>query len=269
MHAMGALIGVEIAQEFLSTVILTGRVKDAEPVSAVFIARPENGKTSIVLSQNCDSIVFLSKSTAMGLQQIVQTHRDASHIVFTDLEFVSGMAPKAAKNLLTTLLSLTEEGIRTVADPSGIHEIRSKKAIIACMTSDSARDMRRWWWRHGLARRMVPFHYQLSEPLVLQIKDTILSEQKLTWPESETIPVPRSKIAVALSKEIGQQILELSTRKAKQLETLGITLLKQFITLAKAHALNRSWKKAEVSEEDIQFLRRILPYIDWENPALL
>jgi hypothetical protein len=49
---------------------------------------------------------------------------------------------------------------------------------------------------------------------------------------------------------------------------LGISLLKQFIALAKAHTLMHCrWSKAAVGDAEIEFLRRIYPYVDWEIPA--
>jgi hypothetical protein len=262
------LIGTEIVEEFICTVLLTGRLDKVSPVSAVLIAEPENGKTSIVLNRPSESALVVSRTTAKGLETILQTHREVSHIILTDLTYITGMGPRASKNLISYIMAMTEEGIRVTADPGGINLINARKGIIACMTPAMAKDSRNWWWKHGLARRLVPFHYALSRQLVLRIKDVVMKEQDLTWRPGAELAVPKASVKVELSDLYAKAIREISDRKASQLRLLGISLLKQFIALAKAHTLMHCrWSKAAVSDAEIEFLRRIYPYVDWEIPA--
>jgi len=49
---MGEVIGVNKLREFVQALVLTGRLKDAPPVSAMISAEPERGKTSIVVEKH-------------------------------------------------------------------------------------------------------------------------------------------------------------------------------------------------------------------------
>lgn len=268
---MGRLMGVDLASEYIHTIVLTGRVEDGGPVSTLLIANPENGKTSIVLEKSGDYCINLTDVSGKGLKFLCQIYPDASHFIISDMGTVMAHSQKTREYFFGMLLALTEEGIKTIAGPDGIESIKSgRKAIIGCITSDQAKDNRMWWYRRGLARRLIPFHYAYSEALVIRIKDVIMRGQHKNFEEGvDSSKFPKLKLKVALSPEMAQEIRKISDRRAAVLGQLGISLLIRYQTLAKAHAIYRGdWKKSQVTAEDIDFLMRIDPFIDWATPGL-
>jgi hypothetical protein len=262
------LMGVELASEFVNTVILTGAVDNSNPVSAMLIANPEQGKTSIVLEKSGEQVISLTDVTGKGLHMLCQIKPDATHFMINDMGIIMAHGAKTREYFFGMLLAMTEEGIKTTASPDGVQFIKAgKKGIIGCITSDQASDNRSWWQRRGLARRLIPFHYVYSQRLVVNIKDNMMNGQHKTFAEPNT-PYPKVKIKVSIDRATADKIRQISDRKADRLGQLGISLLLRYMALAKGHALYRSWKNAHVNQDDVDFLWSIDPFIDWTTPGL-
>ena len=262
------LMGVTLASEFVNTVILTGAVENTNPVSAMLIANPEQGKTSIVLEKSGEQVIPITDVTGKGLYFLCQMKPDATHFIINDMGIVMAHGNKTREYFFGMLLAMTEEGIKTTASPDGIQNIKmGKKGIIGCITSDQASDNRAWWQRRGLARRLIPFHYMYSQQLVVNIKNNIMSGEHRSFVEPNTA-YPKVKIHVILDRIVADKIRQISDRKAGQLGQLGISLLLRYQGLAKAHALYRSWKNAKVLDDDVDFLLRIDSFVDWTTPGL-
>lgn len=265
---LSKLLGVELASEFVHTVVLTGAVEGCNPVSAMLIANPEHGKTSIVLEKSSEQVLPLTDVTGRGLKFLCQMKPEATHFVINDMGIVMAHSPKSREYFFGMLLAMTEEGIKTMASPDGIETIKTgRKGIIACITSDQAQDNRMWWQRRGLARRLIPFHYALSESLIIKIKDGIMLGKHRSFEEPKP-QYPKVQVPVSLDRFLSEKVRELSDKKAPILGQIGIGLQIRYQTLVRAHALFRSWKNAKVTEEDVEFLRRIDGYVDWTMPGL-
>ena len=83
------LIGMQLIREVVETVILTGRLKEHEPVSLLLVASPESGKTSVVLEKECSGVIALTDVTGRGLQDLCKMKQEVSHMVINDLVSVS------------------------------------------------------------------------------------------------------------------------------------------------------------------------------------
>ncbi len=262
------LMGVELASEFVNTVVLTGSVENANPVSAMLIANPEQGKTSIVLEKSNEQVIPLTDCTGKGLQFLCQMKPEATHFVVNDMGVIASHGGKTREFFYGMLLAMTEEGMKTIASPDGVQYIKTgRKGIIGCITSEQAKDSRAWWQKRGLARRLIPFHYAYSEALLIRIKDNIVAAGHTSFEEPNP-KYPKIRLKVTLDTFLSEKIRQISDRKASLLGQLGISLLIRYQSLAKGHALYRSWKNAKVTEEDIEFLMKIDPYIDWQSPGL-
>jgi hypothetical protein len=261
---------VDLLREFFQSVVFTGRIKGKEPVSTMLIAEPERGKTSIVLEKNCESLVVLTDCTGKGLDFVCQMNEKATHIVINDMAVIQAHGGKAGAYFYSRLIAMLEEGIRAMAGPQGFSNVeKGRRGFVGCITSSQARDHRMAWYRRGLARRIVPFHFEYPSDMVLKIKEEIHNGHEGTFRTSEVLKLPAQPINVILDSEMSRKIGKLSDMRAYKLGELGISLLKNYRVLAMAHALRRSWRKPCVVEEDLEFLQRVDPYVDWENPALL
>jgi hypothetical protein len=259
------LLGTELVEEFVATVILTGRVASAAPVSAVLIASPECGKTSIVMSRPCKSTFFLSDTTGKGLMELCKMRAEMSHFIINDL--VAIMSHRQTVNQYTQAIinAMTEEGIVAVAFPGMVETFPSgKRAIIACTTIDLFRDCRHWWHKIGLSTRMVPFAFDHDKELEIKIKSLIMNGNPPS--SKKELLVPPQPVPVQMEEKYKTMVRKISDFRSGILEdSKGYRRLHQFLTLTKAHALYRSFKKPTVNQHDIEFLQRIDKYCSYKE----
>lgn len=267
------LIGMALVEEYVATVLLSGRLKDESPVSTVLIAAPESGKTSVVLARPCKSALPLTDVTGRGLMLLCQQQKEVTHFILNDLVAIMSHKQTVNAYTLSIINAMTEEGIQAVAFPGVIEQYsHGKRGIIACTTTDLFRDKRHWWWKIGLASRLLPFGFDHSSQLQVRIKALIQDETRHNGKQSplKVIEVPDALIRVIIPTKFKAEILKISDTIARRLEDpKGYRRLHQFQSLAKAHSLRRSWKNPQVTEEDIEFLYRIDPYVSYTETHLL
>jgi hypothetical protein len=208
----------------------------------------------------------------MGLEFLLQNHPNATHLLLSDMTYIGALSSKTAKSLFEMLKPMVEEGIGVIADPGGIRQLKGRQmGLIGCITPQAAKDHRSWWWTHGLASRLVPFNYDYSIALTIRIKTAIDSGRWGGWKPGRPLSMPKLQVPVLLAEKEIKQIRALADKKAIELGERGFRLLLQFRTLARAHAILRTgkWKNQRVTGEDIGFLNRIYPYMNWEmGPTL-
>lgn len=267
---MGELIGVNKLREFIQALIMTGRIKGSQPVSAMIIAEPERGKTSIVVEKQCEALMIMTDVTGKGLQFLCQMNPRTTHFVINDMGVIGGHSPKTQNYFYAMLMAMTEEGIRSVANPDGIETATSgRRGFIGCITTSQSNDKRHSWHKRGLARRIIPFHFDYSQDLIMKIKAEIDKDKPASFESNEVFKIPEANIHVEISEKFSLEIRRIADIRATQMGQLGISLLKNLRTLSKGHALLRTWKNPSVTETDIEFLKRINPYLDWDKPAIL
>jgi hypothetical protein len=263
------VIGTALVTEFLQTVLLTGRLAKESPISTFIIAKPEHGKTSICLESPFSCAVDLTDCTGKGLQEILKYKSEISHIILNDLTIVTAHGKTVRAYLISIINAMTEEGIRSVAFPGQVETFQNgRRGIIACCTPDLIKDSRVWFNKIGLTTRILPFHYSYSDALVIKIKMSICNDVESKPPK--TLAIPAATIHVEIPDRESKEILSISDAKAKEMgDATGIRRLKQFRRMAQGHALLRTWKSPKVTEEDIEFLKRIFPYIDYKKGCIL
>ena len=263
------LIGMELIQEVVETIILTGRVKNADPISLLLVAEPEHGKTSVVLERPCSSVFVLSDVTGKGIQQLCQMMPETTHFIINDM-----LAPSSKKNsvkqfTISMLCAMTEEGIRATAYPGTVEQFgeKGRRAIIACMPRTLVTDGRGWWNKSGFSSRMLPFAFTHSKDLTIRIKDCINSDHfESAWKSTgKEFKVPKFPITVELPKKQRDKIRRMSDLRAKLLDEKGYRRLKQYRTMAAAHAIRRGWHKPTVNDADLEFLARMDEYVSYKE----
>lgn len=255
---------MEIIKTVVETTLLTGRLKNEDPVGILLIAFPEQGKTSIVLENQYVSAVDITDATGRGITEILKYKPEVTHLIFNDLTAIMAHGKNVRAYTIAMINSMTEEGIRTIAFPGHVENFPSgKRGMIACLTPAMILDGRQWWNKIGLTTRLCPFFFKHSADLVLRVKEAIDSDLKLKKPDA--IRFPKIPVDVRLGRSESAEIRKLADNKSKDLQDeTGYRRLKQFRRLAKAHVLLRDQsKKAAVGEQDMEFLRKIQPYISY------
>lgn len=269
---MAQLIGTALLELVVNAAVATGRVANSEngPLSVLLIAHPESGKTSIV-SRDCKSALAFDDITSKGIAALLTRNPEVTHLILLDM--VAIMSHKETTNKLTmsTLNSMTEEGMSRTADPSGMQEYKfGKRGIVGCLTIDLANDGRNWWNKTGFATRMLPICYAHSPELQIKIKDAITKGAYATVrPKGNELVLPEKSINVVIPFECAQQIRKLSDLKAVDFGEYGYRRLKQFKSLAQGHALLRNPKKPVVGRPEIEFLWKVIPFVSFDKPCLI
>jgi hypothetical protein len=266
------LVGVEVAEEFIETVIFTGFIKGHAPVSTLFIGSAETGKTSIVTSKQCKAIVSVTDATGRGLVELCKANPQFTHLVINDMVAIMSHRQTVNRYMQAMLNALTEEGITTMATPAGVEQIANgKRGVIACITLELVKDGRAWWNKTGFSSRVIPFAFSHSVPLSLRIKAYIDTgegrgkhdKKKL---RSNGLRLPSSPVAVAFPEKWVKEVRHIADAKSKELcDPTGYRRLRQYRALACAHALRRSRKKPAVNEHDIEWLHRISPHVTYDK----
>jgi hypothetical protein len=264
------LIGVELVQEFVESVILTGRLKDHEPASALLIGAPESGKTSIVNAKHCKSVAVFSDVTGKGLVEICKAMPDVTHIILNDLVAMMSHKQNVNRYTLAIINALTEEGLESFATPGGIEMIKKgKRGVIACLTHSLAKDGRSWWNKTGFSSRMIPFAFSHSASLTLRIKAIIDDGPAAKNGKKSELRIPSKPMRVLFPRKMVNAVRGIADRKASELNAItqeqGYRRLNQFRSLVCGHALRRTFRNPQVGIQEIEFLERILPYISYEK----
>jgi hypothetical protein len=257
-------MGFELLRDFVTSVLMTGRVKGIDPLSALLIAYPERGKTSIVLERPCKSVVAVSDCTGRGLQEICKHRPEVSHIVLSDMITVLAHRGTVARYTISILNAMTEEGIQAIAFPGSIEVFpNGRRAIIACLTPELVSDHRHWWNKTGFTSRMLPFAFEHSKELQLKIKDALADGKQEHDKNVLALTVPDGRITVEFNQTAKRIIKSLAERKAKEFDEIGYRRIKQYRALAAGHALMRTWKNASIQHDDLQFLKNIEKHVSY------
>jgi hypothetical protein len=262
------LIGMEFIREVIETIILTGRLRDHSPVSLLMIAQPESGKTSVVLSKTCKSVIALTDVTSGGLRELCKNRPEVSHLVLNDMVAISAHKSSVVGATISMLNAMTEEGIMATAYPGSVevHE-NGKRAIIASIPSGMVNDKRSWWNKSGFSSRMLPLRFVHSKSLTIRIKSAINGgfSGKAHATAKDEFKVPDVPLSVAVPKTIALEIANLA-ETSKSMGDIGYRRLKQFRALACAHAVwPNNWKAKQVTKRDVEFLELLVPYISFNR----
>lgn len=266
------MIGTELIRELVETIILTGKIKGADPCSLLLIAAPESGKTSIVLDKHCKDVQAFADVTGRGLHMVLTQNKDLSHIVINDMVAVLSHKQTVNRYTLSVLNAITEEGIESIATPGGVQTFEcGRKGVIASITTEMAKDARYWWNKIGFASRMLPFHYSYKPELIIKIKDGISDSRGITErkKDKDEFKTPNLAKEVAFEDKLQKRVRYIADMRSIVLKEQGMRRLKQYLIITQAHALYRSKSKPEVTEADIEFLQEIDLFVSYETPKTL
>lgn len=252
---------MDILEETIRSVLLTGHLAQHDPVSLLLIAAPESGKTSLVLRNGIKSAVYLTDVTGRGVQKICQRNPSVRHIVINDLIAVTAHKQSVSNYTIAMLNSMTEEGITNVVTPDQFEksEGNGKRGVITSITTEIFLDRRRWWHSIGFTSRFLPFYYRLSRSRIVEIKELI--DGDVHTMVSSLIKPPKAAQNVTIDGKMTEQIRLLSDQKSVMLHEIGFRRLRQFRAITRAHALLRH--QTVVGQDDINFLMRLMPYVSF------
>lgn len=254
----------EVLMRAVRASILSTRVScpDTNPVSLFIVAPFESGKTTMVLRNIGDEQLVLTDITGMGLLEALQQNQKASTVVINDLTSVTGHRGNVPKLTIAVLNALAEEGVYKIAVPRMAHlDLKGRRVnVISCLVPELLSDKRNWWHKSGFLSRMLVLKYKHSIQMNISIHEHISNGTSSSLLQGNKLYVPEKQVRVSIPPEQSYQIKNLARSVASLEHELGYRKHKHLRALACGNALLRSWKKASVEDEDVQFLNEVLKF---------
>lgn len=253
------MIGTKLIEEFVQSIALTHKVKGYSRVSALLLADPESGKTTITTATKCTHVTPIAIMTGRSVLKEVNENPHTEFLLFNDLTAIKAMSTPASNLLVVFLNQLTQDERGKVGFAGKENdEIKRPVGIIGCIPFKTFKDRRARWLELGFMSRMIPFAYKYDLELVMRIKDSIDNgtHSKL---KSATDKMPKVKIKQmeidTVDQKLNREIRYLADSRAVKLGEIGIRLLSNYHCLVRAHALLDGRRK--VSVDDLDFLRAV------------
>jgi len=250
---------------------MSGNLTTDNPVSLMLIAAPESGKTSVVTDPDMEERVVCSDATGGGICEELMTHPKLHHIIISDMVAVMAHKETTNKRTWSILNGLTDEGLQKIALPGrAAYDFQGRTAgIICCIPLEMVTDGRLWWQKSGFSSRFLPFCYEYSKQLLLNIKKDVIISGAYENRTNGTKPfiLPEKAQTVKIDNATSLKIQILADQTARSLSEKGLRRGKQFRSLARGHALYS--KRKSVNEIDLAFLSRIHPFISYQTPQEL
>jgi len=265
---------IDIASLTLQTAFITDSVDKYRPVSLLFVARPESGKTTIISRfQKLNFVYFTNEVTSKTLVDKIFPEIESGKVRFILIPDILNCVKKSTytrEPLLQTLKSLVDEGVTRIQTPFKDYEFKKpiKAGLITAITRSELyskqgryslyQDLK----RIGFLSRMIPFSYEYPIDKLMKIFEYVMSGR--TEEDSKAV-IPKIKQLKKLKRYEPDQtlfslLLPISQKLASFMDAYGIRTQKNLQKLCYANALlnNRSY----VTREDVD---KILYLGRWMN----
>lgn len=158
MRALTRLIEVDDLIKLVNLAILTGRIKNAKPISMLLIADTETGKTQILeVFMNLKPVIWANDLSAHVIvdEVALQVEKGKTHILIPDLLKVLGHQKMVTRNTMTMLNSIMEEGLKSVMFYGTRKDFKEpvRCGVIAAITKDAFKAREDHWKSIGFVGR--------------------------------------------------------------------------------------------------------------------
>ena len=261
--------GLNALSEFVETVILSICVQNSKPLSALIIGMPDSGKTEVLMQYNATpEIMIESDMTGFGLVNKILpliAQGEIKYLIIPDLSKVLEGRGSAGNQLIATLNDMCEEGFTGSATfhSSFFHTNEPVKCpFITSLTEETFKTYKKPWKGIGFLSRVIPFHLGYNEEDIERALDTIEEGRQVFSPKKLDL---KRREKIESSNEMNSQIRRIMKLVARRNNDMtAFRSFKNMLSFAKAHALLRG--EREVNEEDITFIRALVPF--WYNPQV-
>lgn len=265
------MIKTEMLRKMISLALASAYVKNETSVSLLIIAKPESGKTATLkeFALN-EGVAWLTDISYSGLIDCLpQIESKAIRtILIPDMLKVFGRKVDTAKNFLTLLNELIEEGIREIKTYHATVRYNFARCNVVCaITSVDFFKAKKMLGGIGFLSRIIPFSYKYSISDINKIFLEIMKKgsnntefQKLKLKKEKDIELPLS-LAEKIKSNITLYVAERFKSKIGD-EIYGFRLQRNLQTLAKANALLR--KSDKVTIKDIHELEKLSNWMNYD-----
>jgi len=250
--------------ELVRCVVMSGKIKNEIPLSAIIIAPSESGKSEILsLFADSPNVVWANDLSSKPLVEkiIPKIEGGATHIMVPDFIKILLHNKMTSYSLITTLSSLTAEGLKDIYF-YGMERNYNKLircGLITSITPEAFRRREKYWGEIGFMSRLIPITYKYSEKTKNEIHEYIKSGKYEK--EVEKFKIPKRIKDVAINPDFEGELILAETRLRNSLlgNPTGFRLHKQLRVLAKAIA----YPKKVVQKKDVDKLKELSEFINF------
>ena len=268
------MVKVGPIEKILRYVLASGRVEGEKPLSVIFVAPIECGKTMIIRRQclKAKNVFYTTDATAYGIIRDTNNLRGfrsgrLTHIVIPDLLTCIGRKKDTVTTFFQFMNALIEEGVVNISTYA--NKIRGnvevKAGFITAIPPGPFLDRRHNWGKIGFLSRALPISFDYKRSTQIEILSYIEDQHHLEE-ELEKLKLPKKSKVIELSPKVAKKIepyaLSLASAHSEYNRVYGFRYQKQLQTFAKAIALLKG--KDEVDDDCIRRLGRLANYINFE-----
>lgn len=244
------LVGTKMLEEIIETVIFSGQLSGAIPLSLMLIGPSGGGKSKLLLRYEKTASLHRSDDlTTSGLFDILKLdERDQrkTHIIIPDFNAPLSHKPATSTLLVSNLLTVMSDGSARIDDGRETKEItHAPIGILTAVTPEMYAKNEYKWKMLGFRRRFLPIFYDYSPASVMKVQSKITRGQV-----SLLSLTPKTFVFKGPKKSI-----YLNSKEAKDIQNLSMML-------AELLALHTQSKKIEENKIKYQIVpgKALLPY---------
>lgn len=269
------MIGTEKLELIVELTLWSGCLQNERPLSLLIIAKPESGKSQLVLKykENSPGVITITDCTAWGIQKNFLNEmkdRQIHHIIIPDLITPLSRQPATVSTFIAFFNNLIEEGVVEVHTFAQDFKVEGLNVgIISTITPLVLNDSRHKWTRIGFLSRMLPVTFKYSQETAQNILHSI-TRREYHKDGPKVLNLPQEKQEVDLTQKIANKMLPLTSKfneslnKAERL--YGFRHQKQLQVLLQAHAVMHG--RNRVTLEDVDAVKSIVSLIGTEEYEL-
>jgi len=207
------LVGMEIVEEIIKSVLHTGFVEGSLPLSLLIVAGSGTGKSKTINQFKSDGIHIQNDLTTFDLLGLFSKDEAdvIHHIIVPDLNLPLSHRSTVSKLMIATLLGSTSERIKIFVTKKGGERVEHRHraiGLISAITPTVFDKNARKFAELGFIRRMPPIFYEPGERTVNLILKFIERDKVsfLQLPEKDVQAEPDKPIAVEIPRKFNEAI---------------------------------------------------------------
>lgn len=274
MGELGIQPLVDMSALVLQSAFLEDDIDGYRPLSLLFIAKPESGKTSIISKFFGHKFIYYTDEITVKIlvNDVLEKakEKEVRFLLLPDILNSIEKQKSTKEPLLNTLKSTIEEGVTHIKTfTKDFHyEVPVKIGLITGITSQAFEGSRweagakRYFDKIGFLSRMIPFSFQYPISLLRKIFDYLNSGEAPAFVKLPILNMPKNAWKFKRNKSLLTQFEVVSNKVAQQYSGYGIRIHKGLTKLAMANAMMD--KRHEITQEDIDKIMKLANWINFD-----
>lgn len=264
------LINTKDLEYIVELALLSGWIKNADPLSLIISANIGAGKTELLKRfKGTRGTKYLSEATAYGIKtELLEdiTAGKIRHLLYGDLLVPLSKQKKTKDDFIAFLNTICEEGIESIYTYAQKWESDKpepvKCGIITTIAKPDFMRKSRRWFELGFLSRAIPITYGYSTSTQVEIYRHIAKADDISNISKKKIRLPKTPKYVKQNPRLNLRLIELSMKMAEWEKVYGFRRQEQLQTLMMANALKN--RRKYVKKEDYDKIMYLSKYINLE-----